>query len=141
MERLDPENIHPYFYNTFDKAEDSEKTNEPLKNVQQWLDVASGIDQVARIWLDYVFKQAALCATDEKILEWLKKSIALRDIDDISIVVNFLPESALNKGETASGDAQRKKRELINSRIKRLEAFSDLNQALLSIFNKELERI
>lgn len=139
LERLDPENKHSYFFNTFEDKESSEKTNKVLESVQQWLDVASGIDQVARIWLDYVFRQAALCATDEKTLEWLKNSIESQDINDVSTIIRLLPESILSNGEMASEEVKMKKRELINSRINKLEAFSDLNQKLLSIFKKELE--
>lgn len=139
LERLDPENKHPYFFNTFEDKESSEKTNKVSESVQQWLDVASGIDQVARIWLDYVFRQAALCATDEKTLEWLKASIDLQDNHDASIVFRLLNAPT---GNEESNDAERlkeKKRELLNSRIEKLEAFSGLNQKLLSIFKKELE--
>lgn len=140
LERLDPVNKHPYFFNTFEDKESSEKTNKVSESVQQWLDVASGIDQVARIWLDYVFRQAALCATDEETLEWLKNSINLENIDDVSVIVQLLPTS-LSNGEIPNESMQQKKRELINSRIEKLEAFADLNQKLLSILKKELEGI
>ncbi len=44
---------------------EGEEANKVPKSVKQWLDIALGIDQIARIWLNYVFKQAALSATDK----------------------------------------------------------------------------
>jgi len=143
LERLDPENKQPYYFNnnTNKNLLEPDKTSKLTESVQQWLDFASSIDQVVRIWLDYVFKQAALCATDENTLEWLKKSIDLRDIDDTSIIIRLLPETILSNGEIKIESMQQKKRELIISRIKKLEAFNDFNQKLLSILKKELEDI
>lgn len=142
LERLDPENKQPYYFNNTNKNSlEPDKTSKATESVQRWLDVASGIDQVVRIWLDYVFKQAALCATDEKTIEWLKSSVCLQDIDDTSIIIRLLPEAILSNDEITTERMQHKKRELIISRIKKLEAFNDFNQVLLSIFEQELEEI
>ena len=142
LEKLDPENNEPYFYHDpYKFSLEPDKTNKITESVQKWLDVASDIDQVARLWLDYVFKQAVLCATDEKTLEWLKKSIGLGDSDDESIIIRLLPDNLLHSDEIPAKIIKKRKRELINDRIKKLESVNDFNQKLLSIFMKELEDI
>jgi hypothetical protein len=142
LERLDPENKQPYYFNnTNENSLEPDKTTKVTESVQQWLDVAWDIDQIVRIWLDYVFKQAALCATDENTIAWLKNSVGLRDIDDTSIIIRLLPDNLLGSGEVSAESLQQKESELINDRIKKLEAFSDFNQKLLSILRKELEDV
>lgn len=138
LERLDPENRQSYFYNITDIMDDEdtlESDNSVKKNVQQWLNTALGIDQAVRIWLEYVFKQAAQCATDEKTKDWLNNSIGLEDTEDASVILRLLDD--INKGESG----RQKERELIIARIERLKVFSDFNQDLLKIFEQELEDI
>ncbi len=140
LERLDPENKQPYYFTTTDKDSlEPDKANKVTESVQQRLDIASGIDQAVRIWLHYVFKEAGLCATDENTKAWLKNSIGLPDADDASIIIRLLPDNLLTAGEVSTESIEQKQRELINNRIKKLEAFNDFNQKLLSILRKELE--
>jgi len=103
LERLDPENKQPYYFN------EPAETSKIEESAQKWLDVALGIDQVVRIWLDYVFKQAALCATDENTIEWLRNSVGLRDIYDASIIIRLLPDNLLGSGEVSAESLQQKK--------------------------------
>jgi len=100
-----------------------------------------GIDQIARIWLNYVFKQAALSATDENTIKWLENSVDLQDNIDTSIIIRLLSENSLNSDDVYIENMKQKKRVLIISRIKKLEVFNEFNQKLLSIFEKELEDI
>jgi len=139
LEKLDPENRQTYYFDTSIDEEDTlEPDNSVKKNVQQWLNVAIGIDQAIRIWLEYVFKQAAQCATDEKTKEWLINSIGLEDTEDTSIIIDLLDDiDDVNIGESE----RQKVHELIIARIERLKAFSDFNQELLSIYQQELEEI
>ncbi|MFC3801021.1 hypothetical protein [Cohnella sp. GCM10012308] len=130
LERLDPEKDEPFFWANLD---DSPKGN-VSEDVKYWLDVASGIDKVARIWLDYVFKQAALCATDDKTKSWIKNTVGL-DKKESSVIVKFLTEDGLDNEMTSESN----KRELINSRIQQLQSFNDFNKKLMAIFERELE--
>lgn len=139
LERLDPENKQTYFFdNTYVEGEEANKVP---KSVKQWLDIALGIDQIARIWLNYVFKQAALSATDENTIKWLENSVDLQDNIDTSIIIRLLSENSLNSDDVYIENMKQKKRVLIISRIKKLEAFNEFNQKLISIFQKELEDI
>ena len=142
LERLDPENKQPYYFNNImENSSEPDKIYKVPANVKQWLDVASGIDRVVRIWLDYVFKQAALCATDEHTIEWLKNHVYLEEFDDASTIIRLIPYNFLNSDEVSPKTFQQKRTKMINDRIQDIEAFSDFNQKLLSILRKELEDI
>ncbi|MFC9778349.1 hypothetical protein [Paenibacillus chitinolyticus] len=41
------------------------------EEVQKWIEVANGIDEAARVWLKYIFEQAALAETDDSTIEWI----------------------------------------------------------------------
>jgi hypothetical protein len=142
LERLDPENKQPYYFNNIiGNTSEPDKTYKDPASVKQWLDVASGIDRVVRIWLNYVFKQAALCATDEHTIEWLKNYVNLQEFDDASTIIRLIPVIFLNSDEVSPKSFQPKRTKMINDRIQDLEAFSDFNQELLSTLRKELEDI
>lgn len=140
LARLDPENPTPYFYsNPSFRSSEPDDSGEDSDEVQQWLDVARGIDQAARVWLEYVFQQAALNAVDEKTITWLENAVGLPASDDISIIVRFVrAEPEDESEETAERERQAKKEEL-ESRIKQLDAFVDFSQVLRAAFVTELE--
>ena len=141
FERLDPENKQPYYLNDFENSLKTDETINVTESVQQWLDVALGIDQVVRIWLDHVLKQAALCATDEKTITWLKNSFDFEDNDDTTIIIRLIRDGFSNPGEIPDESKKERKKQLINDRIKKLEEFSEFNQKLLYILRKELDNI
>jgi hypothetical protein len=135
LEKLDPENKHPYYFRYSDQnPSEFDKMRKIPDPVQEWLDIAEGIDQIIRIWLNYVFKQAALCATDENTIEWLKNSIEFKDNDDSLIITNFL-------SDTDEESKQQEKIKLLNEKIQKLEVFSNFNDKLLLILKEELKDI
>ncbi|WP_209369551.1 hypothetical protein [Priestia megaterium] len=133
LARLKPEHESTFFFNNSysESIEVSEK-------VQKWLDMAKEIDEAARVWMEYIFKQAALNASDDNTSKWLENSIVYKDIDDILIIRSLL-------GKTGSEtDAQRINNfnyEKIKLSIKKLEYFSELNEYLIKKLHKELENI
>jgi len=137
LKKLDPENDQPYYIS--DLLIEDEKIN-VTDSVQQWLDKALDIDQVVRIWFDYVFRQAALSAKDEKTLTWLKNSVGFRDNDDTEIIIRLIRDGK-NLNEISDESKKDRKKELIKDRIKKLEEFSEFNQKLLSILEEELANI
>jgi hypothetical protein len=140
LEKLDPENRHPHYFINYNE-EDAELTKVP-EGVKQWLEVAEGIDNVARVWIQYVLKQAALSATDDKTIEWLNNSVGLGDVEDFTVILRLLPDDILFSDEEEISDCVvQKKRDMIQARIKKLETFSELNQKLLSIFQQELSEL
>jgi hypothetical protein len=134
LTRLDPENDRHFFFENRRDAEDSVP-----EEVQKWLDVANGIDEAARVWLKYVFEQAALAATDDSTIEWLENSAALQDGEHFPVIFRDLYSDI---GDIwGEGQKQNeKKRKTIISRIKKLEAFAELNQLLLTEYRDELKK-
>jgi hypothetical protein len=134
LKRLDPENDRHYFF------EDRDDTAENFPDeLNKWLDAARGIDDTARVWLKYVFKQAALAATDESTIEWLENSVALQERAHFTVIFRDLHSDAevWEEGE----EANEKERKKISSHIKKLEAFTELNQILLTEYKQKLVRL
>lgn len=132
LKRLDPENDRHFFYE--DIANTPDNVPEELK---KWLDLAKGIDEAARVWLKYVFKQAALAATDESTIEWLENAYTLPEEDNFSEIFRELHKVIENFGD---GKIQ-KDRDKLYSNINKLEVFAELNQMLLREYRGELEKI
>lgn len=133
LERLNPDNPKTYFYST-----SSDDSNESTDNVQQWINAALVIDQAARVWLEHVFRQAALSATDEKTLTWLEKSASFPNTDDVSAITYMLDLAQHNNDEDA---VQQAKQERIKSRIEILDAFIEFSQLLRTEFVGKLKEI
>ncbi|WMT40489.1 hypothetical protein RE628_25410 [Paenibacillus sp. D2_2] len=130
IERLDPDNDEFYF---FLNSRRKEGKDELIGDVQRWLQMAEDIDQVARVWLEYVFKQAALSAVDDNTEEWLELSEGFSQAGDASFWSHYFYEE---KSETEEA-----KRELLLSRIEKLEAFNEINKELLLVYKKELKEL
>ncbi|MGM0881392.1 MAG: hypothetical protein ACQEXQ_10175 [Bacillota bacterium] len=132
LKSLDPENERNFFFGNRDNA--SESVPDEIK---KWLDVAKGIDEAVRIWLKYVFKQAALAATDESTIEWLENAAALQEEDHFPVIFRDLHSDTeiWEDGEEAK-DIERRR---ISSNISKLEAFAELNQILLADYKRKLE--
>jgi hypothetical protein len=135
LERLEKDET--YFFENIEYDERSEVQ----ENVKQWLDMALDIDNVARVWLNYVFRQAASGASDAKTMDWLNNSANLQENDDSSIITRLLLDVDFDNTDVNSESIKMKKREETMLKIKKLEAFGDFNQKLLSIFHNELKEI
>lgn len=132
--RLDPENDRHFFFENR-----KETTDNVPEEVQKWLDVADGIDEAARVWLKYVFEQAALAATDDSTIEWLENSAALQEEDNFSVIFREL-HSDIDDIWGELQEENEKKRKTIISRIKKLEVFAELNQLLLTEYRDGLKK-
>ena len=140
LARLDPENPTPYFYSGPGfRSPEPDDSDEDLDEVQQWLEVARGIDRAARVWLEFVFHQAALNATDEKTITWLENAVGLPASDDVLTIVRLIHAEPENESEETAAREQQAKQEKLKSRIKQLDAFDDFNQVLRAAFVTELE--
>lgn len=142
LARLDPDNTTPYFFS--ERASRSPETNEEgdgVDNVQQWLDIAKGIDQGARVMLEFVFTQAAINATDEKTLMWLKNASWIPPHEDVSIIVEVLSGDETEKDEATPDKQKQSKQEKITSRIKQLDAFIEFSQALRTEYRDALDNL
>jgi hypothetical protein len=138
LERLDPDNPNPYFYPT--APHDLNESDD----VHQWLAVALGIDQAARIWLEYAFRRASLNATDEKTLAWLENLGGLPKDDDVSAIIRLVYSDIESDSQNTAQEAeqaQQATKEGIKSKIKKLDAFTEFSQALRAELVSELEVI
>ncbi|WP_341279737.1 hypothetical protein [Paenibacillus sp. FSL H8-0537] len=134
LARLDPENDRHFF---FESKEDA--TENVPEEVQKWMDIANEIDEAARVWLKYVFEKAVMAATDNSTIEWLENSVALQEEDKFSVIFRDLHSDI----DDIWGEGQKeneRKRKIIISRIKKLEAFAEMNQLLLTEYGDELKK-
>lgn len=138
LERLDPENSTPYFY-ARQNSSGGVTSEENSDDVQKWLDVAQGIDQAARIWLEYVFQQAALCAIDESTIAWLEHAVDMPDKQDVSLISHLI-DVVYQGNDTELVELKAKARqEQLKTRIKQLDAFYSFNEMLRATLAAELE--
>jgi hypothetical protein len=141
LARLDAESRPSYFFAEPDSRSKGSENFGKEDDVQEWLDIAKGVDRTARIFIEYAFRQAALNAIDEKTLTWIMNSINLLRSDDISIIVHL---TDINKeaGDNENIEQEMQaKQEKIESRIEQLDAFVGFSQNLREIFSNELENI
>lgn len=129
LERIDPDNPKPLYYST--SPDDS---NNGENDVQQWVDVALGIDQAARVWLEYVFHQAVQNASDKKTLKWLESAMGLPVSNDVQIITQIQEVYRVKDNSEANTKVNQEKRELVESRIKKLDAFIEFSQILRRAF-------
>ena len=85
-----------------------------------------------RVWLEYIFQQAALNATDEKTIAWLENAVGLPASDDISIIVRLIGDDPENESKETIEQEQQAKQEKLKSRIKQLDIFIEFSQVLHS---------
>jgi len=124
LSKLDPENPNPYYYSSskYHSSEEDDSSEEP-NEVQQWLDIAQGIDQAARVLIEFVFHQAAINATDEKTVSWLENAMGLPNNDDVSIIVQLAYPESENESEEIAEKQRKAKLEKLERRIKQFDAF------------------
>jgi hypothetical protein len=143
LERLDPEASRPFYYSppNFRSSESDDSTEEFQDDVLKWTQVALGIDRMARVLIDYVFRQAALNAVDEKTLSWLKNATDLPQNEDLSIVVQYLPPDWDDQEEETLEKIRQEQIEGIESKIEKLDAFVELSNSLRAALTNELEEL
>lgn len=139
LERFDPENEQPYFYRDQDSSK-KDKSGKKSDGVEEWLSIARGIDQAARIWLEYVFHQAALNATDKKTITWLENAVSGPNRDDVSVIVRLIEEGA-GDIEDVDEKVEAARQDKLKSRIEKLDAFSTFSKLLQADLAKELNAI
>jgi hypothetical protein len=141
LARLDPESPASYFFAEPNfRSENAESSNKD-NGIQEWLDIAKGIDKTARIFIEYAFQQATLNATDEKTFNWIKNTLNLLRNDDISIIVHLIGTDQEEENDESAEQEQRAKQEKIKSRIEQLDVFADFSKMLRVEFETKLENM
>lgn len=132
IERIDPDNKRNFFYNyQIDDHSKLKKNNYVGEKVQKWLDIALAIDEVARVWLEYIFKLAVQSATDKKTITWLKNSFFLENNCESLIIIELM-EKDLEKDKKA-------KQKGLQSRIQQLDTFISFSKILRKEYVNDME--
>lgn len=140
LERFDPDNKQPYFYQSQGSPKKNKSNKKESDDVQMWLDIAQGIDQAARIWLEFVFRQAALIATDKTTITWLENAIVESSENEVSIIVRLTDARLEDVGDVGVQE-QKAKQDKLKLRIEQLDSFNKFSQTLRAMFVDELNAI
>ena len=133
LERLDPENEHNFFSVQHNRQQPQDESEEQV-TINNLVNMVIGIDKTARIWINYILKQATICAADEKTIEWLRASAVVEyDNLDTGVIIKLLePDVEEDK------DVNKTK---IQERIEQLERFRDFNEDIIRMYSEELANI
>jgi len=134
LESLDPTDGTPRYFRSPRTAVDETAQN---AETRKWLGLAEGLDYSARILIRYCLTQAAQTAVD-KSKDWvvLAEAAGLEDGIDLSVIRIIMDERALTK----AGEPDDRARKLLEDRIKRLDGFKAMADALASDLRRQLEQ-
>ena len=135
LERLDPDNKRPYYFSDNLLSDPPKYRSEELT---QWLNLALGIDEAVRVWMEFIFNQATKGITDSKSIEWLKYSNLIFDEMDDTTIINIILEDDIISGNSSNKDLVKEKQKLLKSRISKLKKYVKFNKDLLILFQQEL---
>jgi hypothetical protein len=99
--------------------------------------MANKIDEIARIWLTFVFQNAAEQASDEKTKDWIKAVMPLDDNEETSLIVRLLSGYDIDERDDIGHEDERTK--MIERRIEQLNFFRKFNEELISMYENELK--
>ena len=135
LQSLDPNDTTPHYFRQIRSKVDQDDEDDSTK---QWLRIASGIDDTARVLIRYCLAIAAQEAVD-KSREWvvLAEAISEEKNFDIRIVQSITDDTDALDSENLD-DLERAK---IENMLKRLEAFTDFSRTLSSHLREQLERV
>lgn len=133
IESLDPDDDTPRYFrsvrNSIDKSEES-------SGARKWLELADDLDYSAKMLIRYCLEQASQASID-KSQEWvgLAELAGLEDGIEFPVVRFITAENELvNDSET-----DERARKLLEDRIKRLNGFKKMADALASDLQRKLE--
>lgn len=133
LDRLNPDHEEPfYFHSEYSARDKSDNTDNAVK---QYLLMATQIDEVVRVWLKFIFQHAAEQAVDEKTREWIKAAAPLVDNNEASLIVRILSKHDIDEKNG------KEKTKLLKHRIEQLKGFREFNEALIAMYEEELETV
>jgi len=141
LKRLDPDRHEPFFYR-LSEHDLSEMCKDGLhqKELSAYIKTVVEIDKIARIWIDTILHKAASLSNNEKVQTILENAANLSDTEDIQIV-RILSEDSLNEPLDEERWERKERGKTLESRIKELERYAELNNVLLDHYRKELAAI
>lgn len=149
LEAMNPDRER-FFYNTFNETElEGRIENEPNKvGVKKWVEVAKGVDKIARVLVEYAIGQAASEAMDETTKAWIYNGNRLDDFEDFRLIRSFYQNKEIfidgeDEKVVISRREEQKKRakvEMYRSRIGMLQQFKELYEYVLKAFAADLKK-
>ena len=145
LENLDPEKEEPYsvrLSNT--QSEEGDDNSFEPSNLKNLSPLALQVDKVARIWIDYLLRDAASKAKNEKIKKIINRAVKLPDSTDARIIQIVLADTMADD-DTKPFDQEewdrKSKISTLNRRIEELQKFKKVNEYLIGQFEKELNNL
>ncbi|WP_312352004.1 hypothetical protein [Sphingobacterium multivorum] len=144
LARLDPDKTEPYFYKRKSKGEiDLGSDTSESKSVEKWMQIAEDIDKSARIWIEYVLRQALSHAKNENTKEWVENAISSADRTDadvIQLLIDKNPMFDIDNYDEEEFSVQYES-EKLKKRISQLRKYAQFNDTLLKKLELDLEKL
>lgn len=133
LERLNPDNEEPfYFQRNYLRMENDNEEDV----VKKYLVMATKIDQIVRIWLKFIFQQAADNAIDERTRRWIEAAMPLGEDGEASLILKIVNDYDIDKKEIA--DIKEEKTRQLTHRIVELKSFRRFNEDLIKMYKEEV---
>ncbi len=134
LESLDPANDTPRYFHSQRMAADEAKQN---VETMKWLELADSLDYSARILIRYCLTLAAQTALDRS-RDWVKfaETASLENGTDLQAIRFIFEESDLLK----ENEPDKKAQKLLKDRIKRLDSFKKMADALASDLRRQIKK-
>lgn len=129
LDRLSPENQKAYYFRDAALSRKPRTVADP--DVKYWIEMAETIDQVVRVWMDYVLKQATKSAADGHTAVILQNAMKIEDKGDLSIISRLLDELNFLDNPTD-------KKQILAGRVEKLKYFNEFNKELIGLIEREI---
>jgi hypothetical protein len=143
LDRLDPESPRYYYFQ--DRAPQQIEDDDMKARADEgrlWIDAALTVDGAARALIDFVLKQAAQKAADDKTKTWIKNAANLpSSSEDLAVIIRLLPPNQDDQEEDAIERLRKDQRESFRSKIEKLDAFVKVSKSVRGALVKEIRKI
>lgn len=144
LENLDPDKEEQYYIRFNHRPEEKENPSFKPSDLKKSSTLASQIDKVARIWIDYVLREAAANGDNENTRKIVNSAVKLQDAADthiIQILFASQQEKEENKKLAEAEWNRKSKISTLERRIEELQKFREVNEYLIAQFDKELQSL
>jgi hypothetical protein len=144
LDNLDPNKEEPYYYRIGNSGNEDIITDsfgpEDLKNLTA---LAKQIDEVARIWIDFVLREEARKANNEQVQKIVNNAVKLPASLDAHIIrIVFSEFDKEEESEVDEAESERlEKIQTLQKRITELKKFKKVNEYITARFEKDLEKL
>jgi hypothetical protein len=126
LDRLNPDNPRPFYISSQHSAENGVESDD----VKKLLDIALAVDANAKILIDFIIREAAKIASDEKTINWLKNAIDSIQAKDVSIIIRLISDINTTPGIENTDDVKDQHNKSLRSKIDTLDKFSTISKLI-----------